>query len=144
MSEQQSFQNHRKWVPAYHYVLFPLDLAILIGAVINFFKSTGGPGLYSASLILAMAVVLIIVTLFARVFALRAQDRTIRLEENFRKYLRDGSLLDSRLTVRQIVGLRFATDEEFDDLAARAVSENLSEDDIKKAIKNWRADTDRV
>ena len=144
MSEQQCFQNHRKWVPAYHYVLFPLDLAILIGAVINFFKSTGGPGLYSASLILAMAVVLIIVTLFARVFALRAQDRTIRLEENFRKYLRDGSLLDSRLTVRQIVGLRFASDEEFDDLAARAVSENLSEDDIKKAIKNWRADTDRV
>ena len=55
-----------------------------------------------------------------------------------------GKLLDPKLTVRQIIGLRFASDQEFVDLARRAVEENLSEVAIKKAVKNWRADTYRV
>jgi hypothetical protein len=55
-----------------------------------------------------------------------------------------GKLLDSRLTIRQIIGLRFAGDDEFVALARRAADENLSADDIKKAVKNWRADYYRV
>ncbi len=55
-----------------------------------------------------------------------------------------GKLLDSRLTLRQIIGLRFASDEEFVALAKRAIEENLSENDIKKAVKNWRADHHRA
>ena len=61
-----------------------------------------------------------------------------------RHYVLTGKLLDPRLTVRQIIGLRFAFDEEFVPLAQRAVKAYLSEDEIKKAIKNWRADTYRV
>ena len=144
MSEQQNFATHRRFVPMYHYVLSLLVLAILIGAVINFFKSTGGAGLYSASLILAIAVSLIFIFLFSRSFAMKAQDRAIRAEENLRNYVRNGSLLDSRITMRQMIGLRFASDDEYDDLAARAVSENLSENDIKKSIQNWKADHERV
>ncbi len=55
-----------------------------------------------------------------------------------------GKLFDPRLTIRQIIGLRFASDEEFVTLAQRAAGENLSAEDIKKAIKNWRADNYRV
>jgi hypothetical protein len=55
-----------------------------------------------------------------------------------------GKLMDPRLTIRQIIGLRFAPDEEFVALAQRAVAENLSETDIKKAVKNWKADDYRV
>jgi hypothetical protein len=82
--------------------------------------------------------------LFARVFALKAQDRAIRAEENLRHFVLTGKLLDPRLSVRQIIGLRFAPDEEFVALALRAAQENLSETDIKKAVKNWKADTYRV
>ncbi len=81
---------------------------------------------------------------FCRIFALKAQDRAIRAEENLRHFALTGKLLDPRLTIRQVIGLRFASDAEFVELAARAVQENLSEDAIKRAVKSWRADTYRV
>lgn len=144
MAEIQNYATHRRFVPMYHYVLSILVLVILVGAVINLFRSMGGAGLYSASLILAVAVSLVFIFLFSRSFALKAQDRAIRAEENLRNYVRNGSLLDPRITMRQLIGLRFASDDEYDDLAARAVSESLSEDDIKKSIKNWKADGERA
>ncbi|GMQ80707.1 MAG: hypothetical protein BMS9Abin05_0135 [Rhodothermia bacterium] len=144
MAEQQNYSNHHRYVPLYHYFLSLLIVATLIGATINLFKSVDGSGLYSASLILAIALADIFIFLFLRSFALKAQDRAIRVEENLRNYVRNGSLLDSRLEMRQIIGLRFASDDEYDDLAARAVNDGLSEGDIKKAITNWRADHHRA
>ncbi len=140
----QDYSTHRRWVPAYHFVLSLLTLAILVGSVVNVVKSAGTASFYSATLILAVSVALVLTFYFVRSFALRAQDRVIRAEENFRRYLRTGEVLDQRLTVRQIIGLRFASDEEFDELMRRAVDERLSEADIKKAIKNWKADEYRV
>ena len=81
---------------------------------------------------------------FARVFALKAQDRAIRAEENFRHYILSGKPFDSKLTMRQIIGLRFASDEEFVELAKKAVDSNLSEDEIKRTIKNWKEDKNRA
>ena len=75
---------------------------------------------------------------------MKAQDRAIKAEENMRHFMLTGKLLDSRITVRQIVGLRFASDEEIVALAKRAVEENLSEDAIKRAVKNWKGDYYRV
>jgi hypothetical protein len=77
---------------------------------------------------------------YSRQFAIKAQDRAIRAEENFRHYLLTGKPLDSKLTMRQIIGLRFASDEEFPELAKKAIADGMGEEDIKKAIKNWRAD----
>jgi hypothetical protein len=82
--------------------------------------------------------------LLARIFALKAQDRAIRADENLRYFSMTGKLLDPRLTVKQVVALRFASDAEFVALAARAASESLKSNDIKMAVKTWRADEYRV
>ncbi len=139
-----NYSNHRRFVPVYHYVLGLLLVATLIGAAINFFGSLGTESLYSASLILVMSISFLILGLLARIFPLQAQDRAIRAEENLRHYVLTGKLLDSSVTMRQVVGLRFAPDDEFVHLARRPVEEDLSEDDIKKAVRNWKADDDRV
>jgi hypothetical protein len=143
--DTQNYANHRRFVPPFHFVLLPLLLLTLGGSITNLCLSWGDHSrIYSASLILVLNVCLIMLAPLSRIMALKAQDRAIRAEENLRHYVLTGKLLDPKLTVRQIIGLRFAPDAEFVDLARRAAAENLSEDDIKKAVKNWKADTYRV
>jgi hypothetical protein len=141
----QNFENHARFDPIYHRILSPLLLLTFIGACINLSKSLADhQRLYSASLILVISVCLFGATLYARIFALKAQDRAIRAEESLRHYVLTGKLLDPRLTVRQVVALRFASDGEFAALASRAAGESLPPKEIKQAIKNWRADEYRV
>jgi hypothetical protein len=129
----------------YHVVLFGILLVTFVGSLVNLAGSWGDhQRLYSASLIVVVVICLMFFFVFTRSFALKAQDRAIRAEENLRHFVLCGKLLDSRLTIRQVIGLRFATDEEFLALAKRAADENLSEDNIKKAVKSWRADFYRV
>jgi uncharacterized protein DUF6526 len=141
---EQTYATHRQTVVAYHLVLSLLLLATLIGACINLAKSIGTTGLYSASLILALTIASMLLYVFCRTFALKAQDRAIRAEEQLRHYVLTGKLLDSRLSVKQIVGLRFASDSEFAALAKRAADENMAPEAIKKAVASWRADTYRA
>jgi hypothetical protein len=141
---EQTYATHRRTVVGYHLVLSLLLLATIIGACINLLKSIGTTGLYSASLILALTVASIFLYVFCRTFALKAQDRAIRAEEQLRHYVLTGKLLDSRLSVKQIVGLRFASDGELVALARRAADENLSPEAIKKAVTSWRPDTYRA
>jgi hypothetical protein len=141
----QNYANHRKFVPMFHVVLFFLIVLTLIGSCVNLVKSLGDhQRLYSASLLVAVSIALILLFFFIRIFSLKAQDRAIRAEENLRHFAMTGKLLDPRLTIRQIIGLRFASDEEFLELAKKAADENLSEDAIKRAVKNWRGDYYRV
>ena len=143
--ETQNYANHRRLIPLYHFVLFGVIVLTLIGSLVNLYHSLGDhQRIYSASLIVVIMFCLLLLFFFCRVFPLKAQDRAIRAEENLRHYVVTGKLLDPRLTIRQIIGLRFAPDEEFVALAQKAATENLSEDAIKKAIKHWRADTYRV
>ena len=142
---EQSYKNHAQIVPLYHRVLFGLLLLILIGSVVNLTKSWGdSTRFYSASLIVALTIALVLTAFFARIFALRAQDRAIRAEEQLRHYVLTGKLLDPRLTMRQIVGLRFASNDEFVALAQRAADQGLTTDAIKQAVKQWRADLNRA
>jgi hypothetical protein len=142
---EQSYASHARLVPLYHVWGFGLLVLTLIGAGVNLYESVRyDDGLYSASLIFVLTLIVILVAYFARAFALRAQDRVIRVEEQLRHYLLTSTPLDARLTVRQIIGLRFASDEEFPALAARAARESLAPDDIKKAVTRWRADNYRV
>jgi hypothetical protein len=141
----QSYATHRQVVPMFHMVLFGLLVATLIGSVVNLYGSIGREGsVYSASLITALTLAVLMLFFFCRVFALKAQDRAIRAEEQLRHFVLTGTRLDPRLAIRQIVALRFAADEEFPALAARAAKEGLSEDAIKRAVTQWRPDTYRV
>lgn len=141
----QNYANHRQYVPMYHIVLFLLQVAIFTGSVVNLVRSIGDhQRIYSASLIVALSVAVFILSLLARMFALKAQDRAIRAEENLRHFVLTGKLPDPRLSIRQVISLRFAPDEELVALAKRAAEENLSGDAIKRAIGNWKADTYRV
>jgi hypothetical protein len=143
--QEQKYANHRRFVPLYHIVTFLALVLTIIGACVNLANAFGDNSrLYNASLILVLSVVVFSIYVYARVFALRAQDRAIRAEENFRHFLLTGKPLDPKLTLRQIVGLRFASDEEFTALAARALKENLTEDQVKREVKHWRADHDRA
>ncbi len=142
---QQSYKNHAQIVFLYHRVLTLLLLVVLIGSIVNLTKSwADSTRFYSASLIVALTVAAILLFIFVRVFPLKAQDRAIRAEEQLRHYVLTGKLLDSRLTMRQIVALRFASDAELAVLAQRAVDQSLSPDAIKREVKQWRADTYRV
>jgi len=141
----QNYANHARFDPLYHRVLIPITFLTFVGACVNFGKSWGDHvRLYSASLILVLAACMVAAALYARIFPLKAQDRAIRAEENLRHYVLTGKLLDPRLSVRQVVALRFASDGEFAALAARAANENLPPKEIKQAIKTWRADEYRV
>jgi hypothetical protein len=146
MPEQtQSFEKHAKSVPLYHQVLAGLLLLTFIGSGVNLVSSFGDhERIYSASLIFVISFMMVLTTFFARAFPLKAQDRAIRAEENLRHYVLTGRLLDPRLTVSQIVGLRFASDAEFPELARQAAEKNLPLKEIKRAVKNWRADHDRL
>jgi hypothetical protein len=142
---EQSYANHTKLVPMFHQVLSLLILVTFIGSVVNLYQSLGDHSrLYNAALIMAITVALMIIFWYVRIFPLKAQDRAIRAEENLRHYVLTGKLLDPRLTVRQIVGLRFAPDAEFPALAHRAAAENMTPKAIKQAVKSWRADYDRL
>jgi len=87
---------------------------------------------------------LVLLFFFTRIFSMGVQDRAIRAEENLRHFAQTGKLLDPRLTIKQIVGLRFASDAEFVELARKAAEGSMSPDEIKKSVKNWRADHDRA
>ncbi|MGC8761216.1 MAG: DUF6526 family protein [Bryobacteraceae bacterium] len=143
--KEQNYANHARLVPGYHFVLTPVLLATCIGSLVNLWKSLGDhQRLYSASLIAVLSFSAFFIAAYARIFALKAQDRAIRAEENLRHFVLAGRLLDPRLSVKQIVALRFASDDEFVDLARRAAEEGMEPDAIKRAIRNWRADHDRV
>jgi hypothetical protein len=141
----QNYANHRRYIFVYHVVLLGLLVLTLIGSIVNFCVSIGDhQRIYSASLIVVLDICVLLLFFFCRIFALTAQDRAIRAEENLRHFVLTGKPLDPDLTIRQIIGLRFASDEEYVELSQRAAREHLSEDAIKRAIKNWRADTYRV
>lgn len=150
MATPQSYANHRKLVPGYHYVAVPLLAVNLLWSLYRLFW--GYPSfempLFDRLLAVAMAVALLLIVLYARTFPLRAQDRVIRLEE----WIRMERLLPAELKSRikdlrhgQFVALRFASDEELPELT-RAVldGEVRTQKEIKQRIRSWREDHFRL
>jgi hypothetical protein len=146
MPAPQSFKNHERIDPAYHFVLMPillLNVGFAIYKTIHDWPSHPDLNLWW----IVMACAFIILALKARSYALKAQDRVIRLEEQ----LRLASILPSsdhaviaKLNPAQLIALRFAPDEELPALALQAASQNLAPKAIKQGIVNWRADYHRV
>ena len=118
----QNYKNHRQLVFSFHILTWLPAIALLIGSIINLINSSK-ENLYSASLIVLIALLVISILIHARNFALRAQDRAIRAEENLRHFILTGRPLDARLSMGQVIALRFASDEEFPILAQKAAEE---------------------
>jgi hypothetical protein len=136
----QNFQNHAKYVPVFHFFVLPVLLFNLVWAIVRVVRAPSGGSI--EAMVLALALVLL--GLYARMFALAVQDRVIRLEMR----LRMQEVLPVNLRPRvpefsanQLVALRFASDAELPALAGKVLSENLNDrKTIKKMIQNWQAD----
>ncbi len=148
--KQQNYSNHTRWVPGYHFFTALMVLFIFLYTsfrLVRIFimhKVDFTHLLYYGIMPVIIGLSLIMLFWYSRVFALAAQDRAIRAEESLRHFILTGKTIDSRITMRQIIALRFASDEEFPGLVQEAASKNLRSDDIKKSIKNWRADNNRA
>ena len=140
---EQDYKSHRQLVITWH-ILIALGLIALLGGSIRYLMVCPADQVYPASLLILVSFILICIYLHTRRFALKAQDRAIRAEENLRYFMLTGKRLDDRIGMKQLIALRFAGDEEFPALARRAADEKLEPDAIKKEIRNWRADWHRV
>jgi hypothetical protein len=141
--QEQNYKNHAQMVPGFHYVTFGLMFALLGGAINYIIKATP-ENKYLASLVVLVSIIFVLIAWYARVFALKAQDRAIRAEEGLRYFIMTGKAFPSELKLSQIIALRFASDAEYLALLDRAIKENLSNKEIKMAIQNWKADYHRV
>jgi hypothetical protein len=145
MSQQpQTYANHAKLVPVFHFVGSPLLLIVLGWTTWRVIKAPSA----DSAMALVLVVVLALAYFYGRMFAMGVQDRVIRLEER----LRMERLLDPDLkaripefTTEQLIGLRFASDAELPALARRVLAEGISDrKTIKLAVKSWKADHQRV
>ena len=145
MADQaQELGTHRRWVPAWHFFTVPVLVGNVVVVVVRFVRA---PTITTGWAFL-VALALLIGIVLSRNMPLRAQDRIIRLEERIRLQRVLPADLRGRiddLTTDQLIGLRFAPDDELPELARRALSGDLkTRADIKSAIKNWRADHMRM
>ena len=141
----QNYKNHRRLHPLFHFILTLLTAGLFISSIVELVRSlTAGNQVFPAVLFLLISIMFIIIFLLVRSYPLKAQDRAIRAEENLRHYVSTQRLLDPRLSTKQIVALRFASDDEFPSLSKKAAEEQLSPDAIKKLIQNWRVDDYRI
>ena len=139
----QSFKNHGRLDPAFHQFLVPVALILLIGAIVNVVRNFG----WSSGWHL-LAVVWGIVAMFKiRLYALKVQDRVIRLEERLRLQQVLSDPLRGRigeLNEDQFIGLRFASDGDLPGLVEKTLAGKWDRKQIKQAIQNWRPDYWRV
>lgn len=143
MSAPQSYANHRRFDPWYHYVAFPVFIAAFVMACVLVARH----GDLASAWALVVSIGLLLLFLRVRIYALRVQDRVIRLEETLRMKALLPEAWHGRLRELrpdQFVGLRFASDEELPALVEVALEEKLGSEALKKRIRIWRADTFRV
>ena len=140
----QNYDNHVRLVPLYHRVAFPILAVNLLWSLYQAVRA------FSFAMVLGAAVAFALLAIFfyARVFALTAQDRVIRLEMRLRMQELLPPDLKARInefTIAQLVSLRFTSDEELPDLARKVLVDNIQDRKaIKKMIRNWQADYVRV
>ena len=139
-TEPQSLSNHARYVPGFHFVLAAILLVNLGWALYVLIRAPGVAG--GIGLLLAAGLVLLY--WYARAFAVRVQDRVIRLEERLRLTEMLPTELHSRIpefSLGQLVALRFASDGELPTLARRVLDERITDQGaIKQMITQWRAD----
>ncbi len=140
--KEQNLKSHSQIVYGF-YLTTGVPILILIGiSVCNLLGEDGDKNFGWTTLLIGW--ILLTFLFRTRSFALKAQDRAIRAEENLRYFQITGKPIDKRITLSQIIALRFSSDEELPALTQKAIEENLSNTQIKQQIKKWRTDWHRV
>lgn len=141
----QNYKNHTRYHPLQHFVFMPISaITVVVAIVFTIMSIVKDDFSFTTFLIMALVIMGTIAGLLARMNALKVQDRTIRVEEQLRYFMLTGSPIDSKITIPQLIALRFASDDEFPKLAEKAASTNMTPDEIKKEIQQWRSDEYRV
>lgn len=144
----QNYKNHTRYYPFHHFVISPLTLVYLIWTIVNLASVIGsGIGVNEQLYHLIGAFILFLLPPLARIYALKNQDRIIRLEMRQRYFELTGTSFrekERKLRLSQIVALRFAGDKELLPLIDRAIKEGMRSKEIKKSIENWQEDRRRV
>ncbi|PSL07447.1 DUF6526 family protein [Cecembia rubra] len=144
----QNYKNHSRYYPFHHFVITPLTLLYLIWSIINLFSALStGIGLEEQIYQFTGAVILFLIPILTRIYALKNQDRIIRMEMRQRYFELTGTSFrekERKLRLSQIVALRFAGDKELLHLIERAIKEGMRSKEIKKSIENWQEDRRRV
>ncbi|HEY1648656.1 MAG TPA: DUF6526 family protein [Terracidiphilus sp.] len=143
MSQPQGFKTHARFDPIFHFVLSPIAVINLIYAIVHLIRDVS----FASVWLVVLSIGAFFLLLKTRQYALKVQDRVIRLEERLRLQALAPAEWHTqiyRLTEDQLIGLRFAADEEVVALAKQALEGNLSRKQIKERIKSWRPDSWRV
>ena|SRR3982751_6091503 len=144
MAQSQSFKNHAKFVPLFHFVAVPILVMNLVWSALHAIRRPSWETVLAA----LVAVALVLIAFLARIFALTVQDRVIRLEMRLR--MRDVLPPDlaariDEFTPAQLIALRFAGNGELPALARRVLDDRLTDRKaIKQMIAEWQADHLRV
>lgn len=139
--KEQNFKNHTQIVWSYY---LTTGVPIIVLLVIAVKKVLSENERDFGWILLLIGWILLSMLFRSRGFALKAQDRAIRAEESLRYFMLTGKPIDKRITLSQIIALRFASNEEMPSLVERATAEGLSNKQIKQLVRNWRADWHRV
>lgn len=142
----QNYSNHARYYPFHHFVITPLTL-VFLGWTVNKMDFSNQETISESIYLFIGAFVLFLLPLLARMYALKLQNRIILNEMRNRYFHLAGKTFDEKekeLKLGQIIGLRFASDEEFLGLIDRAIADKLTSKEIKQQIKNWRGDYIRV
>jgi|KBSMisStandDraft_5_1062788.scaffolds.fasta_scaffold316099_2 hypothetical protein len=142
-AQQQTYANHAKVVPLYHYFTFGL---VAVYFVYRTYLAITAPSMDNAMAVV-LATALLMIFFWARLFALRVQDRVIRLEMHLRvaNLAPDLSARFGEFTLNQLCAMRFASDAELPELARKVLSEKLDDRTaIKKMVRDWQADHARA
>ncbi len=143
MAEPQNLKNHTMFDPPFHFFLAPVGLILLILTIIEAVKNPS----WMTGIHVLVILWLFLLVFKTRLYALKVQDRVIRLEERLRLAQVLPAALQPRiseLSVDQLIGLRFASDAELPALVEKTLGGNLNRKQIKEAVKNWRPDNWRV
>jgi hypothetical protein len=141
---EQNFANHTKLVPLFHFFVLPIFALDMIWCIVRFVRHVSVDNLISMLLLIA----LFTFAGLSRTFALKVQDRVIRLEMRLRLLeILPAELRPriSELTIRQLIALRFASDQEMTALVQKVLSEKIKDGKtIKSLVQNWQADNARA
>ncbi|MDI5950410.1 DUF6526 family protein [Flavobacterium yafengii] len=143
--ETQSYKNHIRYYPPHHFVYYPIIMIFLSFSI--YFSCTTEDSLIWVFISGIFVVLFCLAFMLRQHYALTLQNRIVRLELRYRYFSITGKRLEDfehRLNDDQLFALRFTPDDEFPALTQKAMNENLSGKEIKKAIQHWKGDYERV